>query len=110
MISHSVQWFNDCAASTSILNDDLVNISRWAYQWKMIFNPDALKQAQEIVLSCKVNASNHETVYFNNVAVIRENIQIHLGLFLDSKLSFFDHINQKIKKATKGVNVIRNMN
>ena len=49
-------------------------------------------------------------LYFNNVPVIRENIQKHLGLFLDSKLSFFDHINEKFKKATKGVSVIRKMN
>ena len=45
-----------------------------------------------------------------NVPVRRDNIQKHLGLFLNSKLSFFDHINEKIKKATKGVNVIRKMN
>ena len=32
------------------------------------------------------------------------------NIFFDSKLSFFDHINEKIKKATKGVNVIRKMN
>ena len=76
----------------------------------MIFNPDASKQGQEIAFSRKANASNHGTVYFNNVPVIRENIQKHLGLFLDSKLSFLDHINEKIKKATKGVNVIRKMN
>ena len=76
----------------------------------MIFNPDSSKQAQEIVFSCKANASNHATVYFNNVLVIRDNIQKHLGLPLDSKLSFFDHINEKIKKATKGVFVIRKMN
>ena len=42
--------------------------------------------------------------------MVRVNIQKHLGLFLDSKLSFFDHINEKIKKATKGVEVIRKMN
>ena len=72
----------------------------------MIFNPDASKQAQEIVFSRKANANNHGTVYFNNVPVTRVNIQKYLGLFLDSKLSFFDHINEKIKKATKGVNVI----
>ena len=42
--------------------------------------------------------------------VIRENIQKHLGFFVDSKLNFLDHINEKIKKATKGVNVIRKMN
>ena len=101
---------HDSAASSAFLNDDLLKISRWVYQWKMIFNPDASKQAQEIVFCRKANANNHGTVYFNNVPVIRVNIQKHLGLFLDSKLSFFDHVNEKIKKATKGVNVIRKMN
>ena len=101
---------HDSAASTAFLNDDLLKISRWTYQWKIIFNPDASKQAQEIVFSPKANASNHENVYFNNVPVIRDNIQKHLGLFLDSKLSFFDHINEKIKRATKRVNVIRKVN
>ena len=62
----------------------------------MIFNLDASKQAQEIVFSCKANASNHGTVYFNNEPVIRENIQKHLGLCLESKLNFFDHMNEKI--------------
>ena len=61
----------------------------------MIFNPDASKQSQEIVLSRKANASNHATVCFNDVPVIRDNIQKYLGLYLDSKLSFFDHINKK---------------
>ena len=69
----------------------------------MIFNPDPLKQAQEIVFSRKAHERNHENVY---VPVIRENIRKHLGLFLDSKL---DYINEKIKK-TKGVNVMRKMN
>ena len=67
----------------------------------MTFNPDPLKQAQEIVFSSKAHERNHENVY---VPVIRENIRKRLGLFLDSKLSFFDYINQKIKKATKKVN------
>ena len=33
-----------------------------------------------------------------------------LGLFLDSKLDFFDLINEKIKKAMKRINDIRKMN
>ena len=72
----------------------------------MTFNPDPLKQAQEIVFSSKAHERNHENVY---VPVIRENIRKCLGLFLDSKLSFFDYINEKIKK-TKGINVMRKMN
>ena len=30
------------------LNNDLVKISRWVYQWKMSFDPDPSKQAQEV--------------------------------------------------------------
>ena len=76
----------------------------------MNFNPDVAKQAQEVVFSREGIATNHATVYFNNDLVIRENFQKHLGLFLDSNLNFSGHINEKIKKATKGINVIRKMN
>ena len=76
----------------------------------MIFNSNASKQSQEIVFSRKANANNHGTVYFNNLPVIRVNIQKYLGFFLDFKLRVFDHINEKIEKATKGVNAIRKMN
>ena len=70
----------------------------------MIFNPDASSQEQQIVFCQKESAINHGTIYFNNnnVLVIRENIPKHLGLFPDSKLNFFDHINEKMKKVTKG--------
>ena len=73
---------HDSGASSASLNDNLVKISRWAYQWKMMFNPDASKQAQEIIFSGKANTNNHGNVYFNNVPVIKVNIQKHLGKFL----------------------------
>ena len=65
---------------------------------------------QEIAFFRKASTINHGTINFNNVPVIRQHVQKHLGLFLDSKLKFFDHVNEKIKKATKGVNFIRKMN
>ena len=58
----------------------------------------------------KSTAANHGTIYFNNVLVIRENIQKYLGLFLDSKLNFLDYITEKIKETTKGIDVIRKVN
>ena len=76
----------------------------------MIFNPDVSKQAQELVFSRKGITTNHAIVYFNNDPVIRKNFQKHLGLFLDSKLNFSGHINEKIKKISKGIDVIRKMN
>ena len=38
---------------TNILNDDLLVISRWAYNWKILFNPDSSKPAQEVIFSRK---------------------------------------------------------
>ena len=72
--------------------------------------PRCLKKAQEVVFSRKGITTNHATVYFKNDPVIRENFQKHLGLFLDSRLNFSGHVNEKIKKATKGITVIRKMN
>ena len=40
--------------SANHLNNDLSKISNWAFQWKMSFNPDPSKQAQEFIFSCKI--------------------------------------------------------
>ena len=36
-------------ASNTDLNNDLKKIGEWAFQWKMSFNPDNTKQAQELI-------------------------------------------------------------
>lgn len=87
------------------LNDDLKTISRWAYQWKMLFNPDPNKQAQEVLFTRKIKKSDHPTLYLNNSAIAQYPIQKHLGLHLDEKLSFNFHIEQQIKKALKTIGV-----
>ena len=38
---------------TQLLNNDLNKISKWAFQWNMLFNPDPSKQAIEICFSHK---------------------------------------------------------
>ena len=35
------------------LNRDLEIKNNWAFQWKMNFNPDSTKQAQEVIFSRK---------------------------------------------------------
>ena len=39
--------------NASILNNDLLLISKWAFNWKMLFNPDPTKPAQEVIFSRK---------------------------------------------------------
>ena len=36
----------DITSSANILNNNLLKINNWAYQWKISFNPDPSKQAQ----------------------------------------------------------------
>ena len=50
--------------STDETNNDLKRISKWTYQWKMIFNPDITKQAQEVIFSWKkVNPFNPQILF-----------------------------------------------
>ena len=39
--------------SANILNNGLQSISTWTYNWKMLFNPDSSKPAQEVLFSRK---------------------------------------------------------
>ena len=74
------------------LNNDLKKIGEWAFQWKMNFNPDPTKQAQERFFSRKVQTTNHPPLFFNGNVVPQTSLQKHLGMFLDIKLNFSEHL------------------
>ena len=76
----------------------------------MSFNSDVSKQVQEVIFSRKKNIKNHPFVSFNNLPINRKSTQKHLVLLLDEKLNFSEHINEKLKKATKSVNLLRKLN
>ena len=99
----------DPAISANNLNHDLDIIQQWAYQWKMEFNPDPTKQATDVLFSCKKSSPKHPQLIFNGIAVAKVNDQKHLGLILDSRLSFGKHINEKIIKAKKVVGILKHL-
>ena len=82
--------------NANILNNDLKLISQWAYKWKMLFNPDPKKPAQEVLFSRKKQIQNHPTISLNNVQVERTTYQKHLGVILDEK---FIVLSQKLTKV-----------
>ena len=55
--------------SANILNNDLSLISKWAFNWKMLFNPDPSKPAQEVLFSRKKKAQSHPIISLNNIQV-----------------------------------------
>ena len=87
----------DINESTNKLNTDLKKITTWAHQWKMQFNPDPNKQANEVIFSRKAtNNLSYPAVRFNNNDIVKCPDQKNLGIVLDSKLNFDSHINKKI--------------
>ena len=56
--------------------------------WKMLFNPDPGKPAQEVICSRKKKVQIHSAISLNNIQVERASYQKHLGKIVDEKLSF----------------------
>ena len=99
----------DAFLSAASLNHDLELIRRWAYQWKMEFNPDPTKQATEVLFSCKRHKVNHPPLIFNGSPVLRTDEQKHLGLILTPTLSFHKHLGEKIRKAKRNIGIIKHI-
>ena len=91
------------------MNHDLRIIQEWAYKWRMSFNPDPMKQAVEVIFSRKRTTVNHPPISFNDTQVVRVNEHKHLGIILDSKLTFSSHIQSIISKTRQGVGMLRFM-
>ena len=87
--------------STQLLNSDLESITSWAWDWKMLFNPDISKQALEVIFSNKKNISTFQPLVFNTIPVKQVSETMHIGMILDCRLNFDSHIEKKLPKQTK---------
>ena len=95
--------------STQELNEDLARITEWARKWKMVFNPDMSKQAVEVNFSTKRTPSVFEPLTFNGIPVKQALETKHIGMLLDSKLNFKNHITEKLAKANQGLGVLKQL-
>ena len=100
---------HDPTISAFELNHDLNLIHQWARQWKMSFNPDPTKPAEEILFSVKRNSPIHPPIFYNGTEVKRVLTYKHLGLIFDPKLSFYSHIDEISATARKGIGLIKHL-
>ena len=118
IISSTTKLFVDDTSLFSVVNDvnlfefhlnsDLKKISEFAYQWKMSFNPDISKQAQEVIFFTKPVKASHPAVFFYDIPVAGCSTHKDLGMYLDEKLNFGRHIAEKIK-SNKGIGLIKTL-
>ena len=86
---------------------DLGSITDWAYQWKMVFNPDITKQAIEVIFSCKDKKPEHPELSFNGIPIARKPFTKQMGVYLDDRLNFSKHVKEKVEIARKGLSLLK---
>ena len=87
-------------------NSDFKKISESAHQWKMLFNPDPRKQASEF--SRKLNQDSCLPLEFNDNTV--QTVKVYNGLSLEKKLDSNIHIDSKINKCNKMIDMMKRLN
>ena len=75
----------------------------------MLFNLDLSKPAQEVLFSRKKQVQIHPTISLNNTQVERAPYQKHLGLMLNEKLNFIQHIVNAISKVNEGISIMKKL-
>ena len=76
----------------------------------MSFNPDPSKQAQEVIFSRKLKNVSHPPLVFNNANVSSCKSQKHLGVLLDSKLTFEEQYKTILSKTNRTIGLLRSTN
>ena len=72
----------------------------------MSFNPDPSKQTQNVIFSTKLQMSTHPKLSFNNNTVTESVTQKHLGMLLNTKLDFQEHLKSLLKKVNKTIGLL----
>ena len=75
----------------------------------MSFNTDPSKQAQEVIFSRKIKKPNHSELIFNNIPSNQTSYHKHLGMFLDNKLNFGEHLKYITNKVRKSIGLLRKL-
>ena len=77
----------------------------------MVLNADPTKPAQEVIFFKKKKTQTHPIISFNNIQVEKVPYQKHLGILLDEKLDFNQHVDGDLLKMNKnkGIYVIKKL-
>jgi len=88
-------------SSFATINEDLHRLHEWSVQWRVDFN--ALKSSY-IIFTKSLNRPLYPPIMMGNSQINEVDHHKHLGVILDSKLDWKNHI---VKKASKRVQSMR---
>ena len=99
----------DINTSANELNNDLVKINNWDFQWKINFNPDPSKQAQQVIFGRKLKKISHPPLFRNDIQVPRSSYQKHLCIVIDEHLTLCKHLKTLTCKINKIIGLLRKL-
>ena len=95
---------DDPVVSAGRLNSDLHKISVWADKWLVTMNP---VKSRNVIFSLKRNKQVHPPLFLSSNIVKDVESHTHLGLTLQSSMSWRKHIVQVFEKASKRLNMLK---
>ena len=96
----------DTNVAAENLNTDLNRVHVWSKKWLVNFNP---QKTETLLISRKQQNIIHPTLYFNNTPIKEVSHHKHLGLVFNNTCHWDEHIDLITSKATKNLNVLRNL-
>ena len=88
------------------LNRNLRYINTWAQTWLVDFNPSKTVQ---MIITKKANQNDHPPIYMNNIEIQKVQSHKHLGVILNEKTNWNEHIREIKSKAYKRINLMRKL-
>ena len=95
---------DDPVVSAGRLNSDLHKISVWADKWLVTMNP---VKSRNVIFSLKRNKQVHPPLFLGSNIVKDVESHTHLGLTLQSSMSWRKHIVWVFEKASKQLNMLK---
>ena len=96
----------DPAETCQILNRDLDRLNLWAQQWKVIFNPS---KSKDIIFSEKKYLFNSPPLILDGAFVERVHEHKHLGIYLNTSLSWARQIHETCLRANRKLAVLQSV-
>ena len=112
MLAHDTSLFSTVAdpnATANQINNEMHNINTCAHQRQKNFNPGTSKPGQDVIFSLKIKVVAHPELLFNKTPVHNTSTQKHLGIFLDYKLNFQEHLGNMLNKVNKNVGLLQRL-
>ena len=90
--------------AAELINEDLKSIEKWANKWLVKFSPE---KTESMLITLKKHQKNvHPPLFLKGALITNVDRHKHVGVWLDSSLSWSYHINEIVNNASTKLNLL----